>query len=60
MRFKSSARNHQQGLARSAGTLFVKAVAALVAGLAILFLVLSTHYQGQPSNPIEITTSSAR
>ncbi|AZO08917.1 MULTISPECIES: hypothetical protein [unclassified Mesorhizobium] len=51
MRFIPSAMSWRQRLAGLAGRVFVNTVAAVVAGVAILFLLLSPHYQGSASTP---------
>ncbi|WP_131802924.1 hypothetical protein [Mesorhizobium sp. ORS 3428] len=51
MRFIPSATSRRQRLAELAGRIFVNVVAALIAGIAILFLLLSSHYQGAPASP---------
>ena len=59
MRFVPATMSWWQQLGQMAGRLFVNVVAALIAGVAILFLVLSAHYQGPPSAPAPVTTTAA-
>ncbi|RWA73241.1 hypothetical protein EN836_21895 [Mesorhizobium sp. M1C.F.Ca.ET.193.01.1.1] len=53
MRFTPSAMSWRQRLAERAGQLFVGSVAALIAGVAILLLVLSAYYR-IPHPPAEV------
>ncbi|UCI06567.1 hypothetical protein [Mesorhizobium sp. B1-1-8] len=47
MRFTLMSR--RQRLGELAGRIFVNVLAVVIAGVAILFLLLSAHYQGSPS-----------
>ena len=58
MRFVSSAMSWRQRLGQLAGRLFVNVVAALIAGIAILFLVLSAHFEAQTFAPGHMTTTA--
>ncbi|AZO48123.1 MAG: hypothetical protein EOS58_24790 [Mesorhizobium sp.] len=58
MRLVPSSMSRRQRLGQLAGRLFVNVVAALVAGVAILFLALSTHHPG-PSAPDQFITTAA-
>ncbi|AZO31192.1 MULTISPECIES: hypothetical protein [Mesorhizobium] len=59
MRLIPSAMSWRQRLGELAGQLFVNIVAALIAGVAILLLVLSAHYQiPQPPTEATITAGS--
>lgn len=49
MRFIPSEMSLRQRLGELAGRFFVNVVAAVIAGIAILFLLLSSHYQGSLS-----------
>ncbi|KUM27063.1 hypothetical protein AU467_17795 [Mesorhizobium loti] len=57
MRLIPSAMSWRQRLGELAGQLFVNIVAALIAGVAILLLVLSAHYQ-VPQPPAEVTITA--
>ncbi|EHH12226.1 hypothetical protein MEA186_10290 [Mesorhizobium amorphae CCNWGS0123] len=59
MRFVPSAMSWRQRLGQLAGRLFVNVVAALIAGIAILFLVLSAHFEGPPLAPGHMTTTAS-
>ncbi|TGQ46630.1 MULTISPECIES: hypothetical protein [unclassified Mesorhizobium] len=59
MRVVRSATNRRQRLGQLVGRLFVNIVATLVAGIAILLLVLSAHDQGSQPAPWEVTTTSS-
>jgi hypothetical protein len=58
MRFVPATMSWRQRLGQLAGRLFVNVVAALVAGVAILFLALSAHHLG-PSAPDQLITTAA-
>jgi len=59
MRLIPSAMSWRQRLAERAGQLFVHSVAALIAGVAILLLVLSAYYHvPQPPAEVLITAGS--
>ncbi|MDX8540852.1 MAG: hypothetical protein E5V58_29495 [Mesorhizobium sp.] len=59
MRFVPATMSRRQRLGQLAGRLFVNVVAALIAGVAILLLVLSTHHPGAPTAPPQILTTTA-
>ncbi|WP_192256329.1 hypothetical protein [Mesorhizobium silamurunense] len=57
MRLIPSAMSWRQRLAERAGQLFVNIIAGLMAGVAILLLVLSTYYH-VPQPPAEVTITA--